>query len=204
MASSSLSTPNSYTNSSSGTLYARGICRIIGVACIIGFLLDVIVLSFPPNFGELAWRMGFMQQISDRSIILLFGFGLMMASALDTRGLRKQIATACLILGIILPLSSVLVIRDAVTFQTIAVNNISTQLEQANKRLQEVQPGADPKIKVTQEQLQQVAQQLTKSAETAQQNAKTASIKTGLSGVGNLLVVGLAMIGVGRYGMRRS
>ncbi|MGI0490296.1 HpsJ family protein [Alkalinema pantanalense CENA528] len=201
MAASSLSTPN-YANSGTGNTNARGLCRIVGVACLIGFLVDMAVLTFPPAFGELTWRIGFMQQMGDRSIILLFGLALMLYSALDTRTLRRQLAIACLAIGIIFPLSCVLVVRDAITFQNMAVNNISVQLERAQKQLAEIKPGENPQLKVTQEQLQTVAKQLSGNAQVAQQTAKNTSIKTGLSSVGNLLVVGLALLGLGRYGMR--
>jgi hypothetical protein len=202
MAASSMSTSNNYANAGSGSGSARVLCRIVGVACITGFVVDMAVLTFPPAFGELTWRIGFMQQMADRSILLLFGLSLMLYSALDTRSLRRQLATACLIIGILFPLSCVLVVRDAVTFQSMAVNNISVQLDRAQKQLAEIKPGADPKLQVTQEQLQNVAKQLSENAQNAQQSAKNASIKTGLSGVGNLLVVGLALLGLGRYGMR--
>ena len=41
---------------------------IVGLACLAGFLVDLAVLSFPPSFGSVEWRIAFLQQISDRGI----------------------------------------------------------------------------------------------------------------------------------------
>ena len=50
---------------------ANGLCRIVGVACIAGFIFDVLALVFPPAVGNVEWRISLFQQIGDR----LSGFG---------------------------------------------------------------------------------------------------------------------------------
>lgn len=199
----SISASSYSSGNQSGASSAKNLCRIVGLACIVGFIVDLLVITFPPAFGQLTWRLGLMQQVSDRSIILLFGLALFLYSTLELRALRRKIALVCLVLGLVFQLSCVLVIRDAVTFQNMAVNSINTQLEQAQKRLQEVKPN-DPNLKVTQEQLQTIAKQLSDGAQNAQNQAKTTSVKTGVATVGNLVVVGLALLGLGRYGLRSS
>jgi len=57
---------------------------------------------------------------------------------------------------------------------------------------------------MTPEKLQQASQTVTSQAESAKQNAQTGTLKTSFSGFGNLLVVGLALIGLGQYGIRPS
>ena len=66
-----------------------------------------------------------MQQISDRSIILLFGLALVMYGMLDFRRWRRRLALFCLILGVIFNLSSILVIRDGIASQQQAMTNVS-------------------------------------------------------------------------------
>ncbi|MCY7391002.1 MAG: hypothetical protein LH647_05710, partial [Leptolyngbyaceae cyanobacterium CAN_BIN12] len=61
------------------------LCQIVGLACLAGFMVDIFAITFPPNLGDLQWRIGFMQQISDRSIILLFGLALVMYGMVDFR-----------------------------------------------------------------------------------------------------------------------
>ena len=66
-----------------------------------------------------------MQQVSDRSIILLFGLALVMYGMLDFRRWRRWLALFCLIWGVIFNLSSILVIRDGIASQQQAMTNIS-------------------------------------------------------------------------------
>ena len=184
---------------------ANGLCRIVGVACIAGFIFDVLALVFPPAVGNVEWRISLFQQIGDRSIILLFGLALLMYGSLETRRLRKRLAIACLVLGVLFNLSCVLVIRDGLSFQERAVNTISAQASTLQNQIQAVQPGSTQgKVKVTAEDIQKASQALTQQASTLKQNAKTGIVKTSLSSIGNLVIVGLALIDLGQYGNRPS
>lgn len=193
-----LSSPNSYA----GSYNPKGLCQIVGLACLAGFLVDVAVITFPPNLGNLQWRIGFMQQVSDRSIILLFGLALMMFGMLDFRRMRRRLAMFCLILGATFCLSSILVIRDGIAFQQEALKTISNQATQVQSQIQKAQsnPGSVPNV--SPEQLNQISSQLSNQVNTLKENAKTATLRTGISSVGNLIVVGLALIGLGQYGAR--
>jgi len=101
-------------------------------ACLAGFLVDMIVLTFPPALGNVEWRVGFLQQLGDRSIILLLGLALIMYSWIDIRPWRRKLALACLIIGVVFNLSSVLAIRDNLKVQEMAITNISTQAPVTN------------------------------------------------------------------------
>ena len=182
-----------------------GLCRIVGVACIAGFIFDVLALAIPPAFGNIEWRISLFQQIGDRSIILLFGLALLMYGSLESRRLRKRLAIACLVLGVLFNLSCVLVIRDGLSFQERAVNTISAQASTLQSQIQAVQPGSTQgKVKVTSEDIQKASQALTQQATSLKQNAKTGIVKTSLSSIGNLVIVGIALIGLGQYGNRPS
>ncbi|WP_068815529.1 HpsJ family protein [Phormidesmis priestleyi] len=184
---------------------STGLCRIVGVACIAGFIFDVLALAIPPAFGNIEWRIALFQQIGDRSIILLFGLALLTYGSIETRRLRKRLAIVCLVLGVLFNLSCVLVIRDGLSFQERAVNTISAQASTLQSQIQAVQPGSTQgKVKVTSEDIQKASQALTQQATSLKQNAKTGIVKTSLSSIGNLVIVGIALIGLGQYGNRPS
>lgn len=185
-----------------GSYNPKPLCQIVGLACIAGFLIDVLALTFPPAFANLEWRVGFLQQFSDRSVILLFGLALFMYGLMDARAWRKRLAMGCLALGVVFLLSSVLVIRDGMALQELATNNISTRAAQLQTQLQDTKSNPEVAGKITSDQLNQVAQQVTNQATSLKQNAQTGILKTGVASVGNFIVVGLALIGMGRYGAR--
>ncbi|KAM3112588.1 HpsJ-like protein, cyanoexosortase C-associated [Phormidesmis sp. 146-33] len=183
---------------------AKSLCRLVGAACLAGFLIDMLVLAVPPNVTSIEWRIGFLQQMSDRSIILLFGLALLMYGILDLRLWRKRLALTCLVVGGIFTLSSILVIRDSLVFQQLAFTNISNQAAQVRTQLDKLQenPSAAPNLKP--EQLKQVPQLLDRQVESLKQNAQSSVIRTGIASVGNLVVVGIALIGLGQFGIRST
>jgi cell division protein ZapA (FtsZ GTPase activity inhibitor) len=196
-----------FSSSSNASNYAgsynpKGLCQIVGLACLAGFIVDLFAITFPPNIGNLQWRVGFMQQVSDRSIILLFGFALILFGVLDFRRLRKQLAMACLILGALFCLSSILVIRDGMTLQQETLKTIANRASQLQTQIDQAQtnPSAAPNIKP--EQLTQLSGALNNQVNALKENARTTSLKTGVSSVGNLIITGLALIGLGQYGVR--
>lgn len=180
----------------------KPLCRIVGIACLAGFVVDLLILALPPALGNPEWRTGFLQQMSDRSIILLFGAALTIYGNLEARALRKQLGIVCLSIGVIYLLSCVLVIRDGLDLNDLAAKNIATQAAQVQTQIQTAKndPKAAPNL--TPEQLQQAAQTVDTRAVTLKQNAKTGILKTAIAIVGNLVVIGIALISLGRYGMR--
>lgn len=181
---------------------AKPLCRIVGIACLAGFVVDLLILALPPALGSAEWRTGFLQQVSDRSIILLFGSALTIYGSLETRALRKQLGMACLAIGVIYLLSCVLVIRDGLTLNDLAAKNIATQAAQVQTQIQNAKNDPKAAPNVTPEQLQQAAQTVDTRAVSLKQNAKTGILKTANAIVGNLVVIGIALISLGRYGMR--
>lgn len=180
---------------------AKILCQLVGLACIAGFIVDLLVLTFPPAFTSLEWRVGFMQQVSDRAIILLFGLALLLYGLLDRRRLRRQLTLFCLILGVLFNLSSILVIRDTLTLREQAAIAISSRASAFQLQIQQAQ--ANPRAaNVTPEQIQQASKQVSQQADAARQSTKTSVLKTGISSVGNLVVVGLALMGLGQVGAR--
>ncbi|MDX2229174.1 MAG: HpsJ family protein [Leptolyngbyaceae cyanobacterium bins.349] len=185
-----------------GSYSGKTLCRLVGFACLAGFLVDLLVLTFPPTFGNIEWRIGFLRQLSDRSIILLFGLALVMFGILEFRVWRRRLAVACLVLGVLFNLSCILVIRDSLTFQQQALSTISNQASQAQTRIQQAQKDPNIAPNITPQQLEQAAQAVSSQATSLKQNAKTNVLKSSVASVGNLIVVGLALIGLGQYGAR--
>lgn len=201
----SISRPNpSYSASSVGPRGAQQICLIVGLTCIVGFLIDAIALGSPPDPGALEWRISFMQQMGDRSIVLLFGSALLLYSLLEQRQLAKQLGIVLLIVGILFQLSCVLVIRDSLVLQKQTLGNIDTQAEELQTQIDASSSNPDLPAEVTPDQLQQISQQVTAQAESLRQNARTGITKALVASLGNLVVVGLGLIGLGRVGSKRS
>ena len=181
---------------------AMVLCRLVGLACLAGFTVDMLVLGFPADPGTLEWRVQFLQQMSDRSIILLFGMGLLIYGLMELRAWRKRLATVCLAIGVIFQLSCVAVIRDSSVLQDQALNRIDNQASQLETRIEEARSNPEVAAQVSPEQLEQAMQQLSLQSETLQKNAKTGIFRAGLASVGNLAVAGLALLALGRYGLR--
>lgn len=180
---------------------AKVLCQLVGLACIAGFIVDLLVLTFPPAFTSLEWRVGFTQQLSDRGIILLFGLALLVYGTIDRRRLRQKLVLFCLLLGVIFNLSCILVVRDTLKLQEQASITISNQASAFQLQIQKAQ--ANPSAaNVTPEQIQQASKQLSQQADAARRSTKASVLKTGISSVGNLVVVGLALMGLGQIGSR--
>lgn len=193
----------SLSSSQISTSYnTKSLVRIVGLACLAGFVIDMLILALPPALGSPEWRTGFLQQMSDRSIVLMFGAALTLYGSLEVRALRKQLGMVFLVIGVIYLLSCVLVIRDGLTLNDLAAKNITNQATQVQTQIQTAKndPKAAPNI--TPDQLQQASQQVDARAVALKQNAKAGIMKTAIAIVGNLLVIGIALISLGRYGMR--
>ncbi|MGD1855037.1 MAG: hypothetical protein ACFB2W_12390 [Leptolyngbyaceae cyanobacterium] len=183
----------------------KNICTIVGLTCLLGFLVDTVVLSTPPAPFSLEWRVNVLQQIGDRSIVLLFATALLMYAWLGQRQLKRVLGFICLVLGVAFMLSCILVIRDSLIFQSETLQNISNQEQQAQSQLEEARGGrVDFPESVTPEQLQQASQQLANQASTMKQNARQGITKAGVASMGNLIAVGLGMLGLGRLGIKRG
>ncbi|WNZ27290.1 hypothetical protein HJG54_30855 [Leptolyngbya sp. NK1-12] len=200
----SISSPIS---NSAGSYGPRGICQIVGLVCLAGFIIDMLVLALPPQIGNVEWRIGIVQQMSDRSIVLLFGAALLIFGNLENRRWLKRFSTFCLVAGVVFLLSCLLVVADGLKFQQQALTNISTQASQIQSQIQSAQ--SNPRAagaNITEEDLRRASELLNTQANSLKQNAKRSVLKTGAASISNLLIVGLGLVSLGRYGMnlRRS
>lgn len=188
-----------------GSYSFKNAARIIGLVCIIGFFFDMLVLGLPPQ-GSIEWRIGFVQELANRSIILLFGLGLFIfGSSGRSRSRLRTVSKLSMGIGVLFFLLCLLSVVDSVRLSKQSATAISsqesqlqTQIEAARSNPQELPENVDLAA------LEQVSQQLTQQANTLRSNAKRTVFKTGISNIGNLLIVGTGLLGLGRSGMRLS
>ena len=193
----------SYSDSNLSNPYIpKSLCQIVGFACLAGFVVDLLVIAVPPNPTSVEWRVSVFQQMSDRSVILLFGIALTLYGSLDNPRVKQPISLASLLLGVFFSLCCVLVIHDGITIQQEAINTINKQAAQVQTQIQQAQTNPPPNLKATPEQLQQASKQVKTQADTLTQTTRITAIKTTFVSVGNLLAVGVGLISLGRYGSR--
>lgn len=188
-----------------GSYSIKNICRVVGLVCVAGFIFDMLVLTLPPQFG-VEWRIGVIQQFANRSIILLFGLALIIFGSQGNSTSRMRLmAKVSMGLGVLFFLLSLLSVVDSVRLSQRAVSNISTQESELQTQLRDAQ--ANPEglpDNVNLEDLTQFSQQLTAQADTLKKNAQRTVLKTGISNIGNLVLVGAGLLALGRGGMRLS
>ena len=183
---------------------AKNICFVAGLTCIAGFIVDLLVLGTPPDPFALEWRVNFLQQIGDRSIVFFFGVALLLYSIFDNRQLKRTLSLFCLALGVAFLMSSLLVIRDSLTLKDQAFRNISGQEEQLQTRIEDSKTNGQLPANISPDQLQQASQEITTRAQEIKKSTGQGITKAGMSSLGNLVVVGLGLVGVGRVGMKRG
>ena len=151
----------------------------------------------------LEWRVGFLQQVSDRSLILPIGTALTLYGCIESRRQLQQISLGSLLVGVLLTLSCLLAVRDVSTLQQQSVLTINDQASKIQTQIQQAKdnPASLPQ-NITIDQLTQASQQISGQAETLRQNAKLGGVRTGVASVGNLLIAGLGLVAIGRYGIR--
>ncbi|NJL49274.1 MAG: hypothetical protein HC929_19750 [Leptolyngbyaceae cyanobacterium SM2_5_2] len=189
-----------------GSFGSGNISRIVGLVCVVGFLFDMLVLFLPPELGNVEWRIGFMQAFANRSVILLFGIALLIYGSVgNSRSRLKVVSQFSMVLGLVFFLLSLLSIVDSIQLNQRAVSAISSQETQLQTQIRDAQtnPGSLPE-NINPDQLQEFSQQLTAQADTLKRNAKRTVLKTGISNIGNLLLVGAGLVGLGRSGMALS
>ncbi|MEP0918328.1 HpsJ family protein [Leptolyngbya sp. DQ-M1] len=183
----------------------KGIAQVVGLVCLVGFAIDMLIVLLPPQLGSIEWRVGFLQQFSDRSLIFILGAALTIFGSIGARRRLRQFSTFCLAIGVIYLLSCFLAISDTLSLQQQAVSTIDSQASQLQTQLRNAQANpASLGANVSLEDIKRVSNQLTGQASTVKENAKRTVIKTGASTVGNLAVVGLGLLCLGRIGLQLS
>jgi len=183
---------------------AANLCLIVGLACLAGFAVDTFILAVPPSLRSLEWRVAIVQQLADRSIILLFGMALVFYGTLASRSWRRLIPYICLALGVIYLLSCLFVLRDSNKLHKQVVGQIETQAAQIQNQIDSATANPELAQTVTPEQIQQASDLLVSRQAELKANTKQSILKTGVGTVGNLLVIGISFLGLGLFGSRAA
>jgi len=186
-------------------LIAQKLAIIVSGICLIGFIIDIVVIGLPPNPLSPQWRLNFLQQVAERSLLLFVGSVLLFYSKLEGRLQQLRIISiTCLVVGLILGLSSLIVIKDNFTLQQQAIASINSQATELRNRI--IQGREDPTLrqKIDPDAFTAALGRVDSQAATLKQETQTGAMKTLLSVAGNLLLVGGGLVGVGRLGLLRS
>ena len=189
---------------SGNSLIGKNICLTVGLTCIAGFVVDLLVLGTPPDPFALEWRVNFLQQTGDRSIIFSFWRRTAALRYFDNRHLKRSLSLFCLAIGVAFLLSSLLVIRDSLTLKDQAFKHIGTQEEQIQSHIDASQASGDLPPEMSLEQIQQASQEITSHAEHAKQSTSQGITKAGMSSLGNFVVVGMGLSWARPIGMKRG
>ncbi len=181
-------------------LGGQAIARIVGFTCLFGFLADMVALTFPFGAGA-AWRASLLQQMGDRSIVLLIGLALLIYGFWENTRLRKPFAYAALAVGVAFLLSSILVIRDGLVLQSQAIDTIGQQATELQTQVEQGRTNPEITANATPEDFAQALQAIDTQAETLKQNAKTNLTKASIASTSNLVVMGIGLLGLGRVGI---
>lgn len=199
--------PNRFGNKSffsPALTVGQSICFIVGMACIVGFLIDIVVLGAPFTLSYLEWRTDFLQQIASRSIIFLFGIALLLYCVFDQRHLKQPLAVFCLVLGVISLVSSILVIHDSLEIRDRTFRDINDQEVQIQSRIEESRSSGELPDEISLSELEDASKTIAAQAQGAKLAVGQDITKSGAGTVGNLVIVGIGLIGLSRIGMRRE
>lgn len=198
--------PKAPTPSGGGSYSANNIAKIVGLVCAIGFIFDMLLLLLPPDLGNVSWRIALEQEFANRSIIFLFGMGLLIASSVGiAKGKARLLLTSriSLVAGVLFFVISLVAIADAVQLQNQALGNIDSRETEIQQQIRQAEDNPDAlREGIELEDLQRIRQELTRQAEERRNLARRAAVKTAVSNVGNLLLVGAGLVGLGRSGSR--
>ncbi len=184
---------------------AQRLAFIVGSICIVGFIIDILVIGLPPSPLAPQWRLNFLQQVSERSLLLFIGSVLLLYSKLDGRLRQLRIGSiACLVVGLLVGLSSLLVIEDNLTLQRQANINIDTQAAELRARIVQGREDASASQKISPDAFSEALRSVQTQAASLKQDTQVGAMKTLISSAGNLFVVGAGLIGVGRLGLLKS
>jgi hypothetical protein len=182
---------------SSPSLSGQAIARIVGFTCIFGFIVDMTALAFPLGSGT-AWRVGLLQQMGDRSIVLLIGVALLIYSAWENQSLRKTLGFVALGLGALFLLICMFVVRESFSLHSQAVSNIGDQVTQLQTQVEAGRSNPEVAANATEDDFANALRAIDTQAETLKQNAKTTITRSGIASTSNFAVVGVGLISLGR------
>ena len=150
------------------------------------------------------WRFGILQQVGDRSIVLVFGVALLIYGCWDITMRRKFFSYLGLGLGVAYLLTCVLVISDGLKVQAQAVNQINQRAQQLQTQVEQSRNNPDIKAKATPKDFENAQKSIEAQAFTMTENAKNGSTKKSIIVASNFLIMGVGFLSLGRLGISRA
>ncbi|MBW4459926.1 MAG: hypothetical protein KME47_06755 [Nodosilinea sp. WJT8-NPBG4] len=194
-----LTTPSRSQAPSASTIFF-----VVGLACIVGFVMNLMAIAIPPDPMALEWRVGFMQQVSGRGILFFLGLAMSVYGSLNRPGLSRSLALICLVIGILFALSGVLVIRDGLVLQNQAVRNIEGEATEIRSQLLTAQDNPNLPAEVTPERIKTALVQVETQAQALLENARGQTTKSMMSMLSTQVVIGVGLLALGRFGLKHS
>jgi hypothetical protein len=186
-----------------GDSAGQAIARIVGLICVLGFIVDVLGLILPPGSGA-GWRFGLLQQVGDRSIVLVFGIALLIYGCWESQLRRKPLSYAALGLGVVYLLTCVLVVSDGLKVQSQATTKINQRVEQLQTRVEQSRNNPQISAKASPQDFDNALKSIEAQAYAATESTKTGLTKTIIVVAINFLVMGLGLLSLGRFGIGGS
>lgn len=183
---------------------ASTIFWVIGLACIAGFIINLLAIAIPPDPMALEWRVGFMQQVSGRSILFFLGLAMAIYGSLERPYIARYLALVCLVAGILFSLSGVIVIRDGLVVQNQALRDIRSEATEIRSQLQTAQDNPNLPAEVTPERIEEALGQVAVQAQALSENARTTTTNALLSTLSTQVVIGVGLLALGRFGLKHS
>lgn len=177
---------------------------IIGLACMAGFVANLLASTVPPDPMALEWRIGFMQQVSGRGILFFLGLAMAVYGSLERPALARLLALLCLVVGILFALSGVIVIRDGLVLQNQAVRNIESEATEIRSQLLTARDNSNLPAEVTPDRIEEALVQVEAQAQALLENARGQTTKSMMSMLSTQVVVGVGLLALGRFGLKHS
>lgn len=188
------------TSDSGATWGGQALARIVGLTCIVGFIVDMTALTFPLGSGT-AWRVNLLQQMGDRSIVLLIGLALMLYSAWENPSLRRTLSYVLLGLGTLFLMLCLLVVRESFSLRSQTVGSIGDQASQLQTQVEASRSNPEIAANATPDDFTVALRAIETQADTLKRNATTTITRTGVASTSNFAVVGIGMLSLGRMTM---
>lgn len=184
---------------------SKRLALIVGVICLLGFIVDILVIGLPPNPLAPQWRLNFLQQVAERSLLLFIGSTLLLFSLLDASlKVLQKLSASYLIIGILVGLSSLIVIKDNFVLKSQALSNINIQATELRTQIVKGQENSALNEQIDADAFTAALLSVDSQADVLRKNIQTGAMKTLISSAGNLFLVGVGLVGVGRLGLLKS
>jgi hypothetical protein len=189
---------NHSSNPSASTFYkVKDACLVIGITSLAIFALNILALALTSNFSSVQWRVNFLEQVGNRSIALLFGFGLVLYGFSDKPKLCKRLAYLCLMAGLFFQMGCILMINDTIVLREEASQNIAQQSQQVKNQLEEEQGDIANSVEI-----EQAVQQIGIREKELQERAQSDITRAGVVSLGNIFIPGIGLMALGWLGLK--